>query len=134
MECNCTPTKRNIALLAANSAFLASGILLIIFSCIIYGTWWPLMMIFVFAASIIFPTICGACKIEDSNDFMDPDRDEIGPMLAWFMVGLFLVIGYAIPIELLRKQAFELGGVYMSTGGGTIILFAIILFVKIVYY
>ena len=91
-------------------------------------------MIFVFSASIIFPTICGACKFEDPHEYMDSERDEIGPMLAWFMVGLFLVMGYSIPLELLRKSAFALEGVLMSMGGGTIILCAIVLFVRIIYY
>lgn len=131
---NCGPTKRNMALIISNSALLATGILLIIFSCVIYETWWPLMMIFVFSASIIFPSMCDSCRIESSQDFADPDRDEIGPMLSWVFVGIFLVVGYAIPIELLRRNAFSLGGVYMSVGGGTIIIMAIILFVKIVFY
>ena len=129
---NCNSTKRNIAMLAANSILLAAGILLIIFSCIIYDNWWPLMMIFIFVASIIFPSICGSCEISQQEDFMG-DSDEIGPMLSWVFVGMFIVFGYTIPIELLRRNIIEIGGVYMSVSGGTIILMAIMLFVRIVY-
>lgn len=43
-------------------------------------------MIFVFGASIIFPTICGACKFETSEDYADPDRDEIGMYCALFLL------------------------------------------------
>ena len=55
-------------------------------------------------------------------------------MLAWFMVGIFLAIGFYVPIGLVRKGIFHLTGVYMSTGGGAIVLCAIAIFVKIVYY
>ncbi len=130
----CTPNKRTILLIVLNSALLAAGVLLIIFSCALYHNWWPLMMIFVFVASTVFPLMCNGCKMEDANEFPDPTRDEIGPMLGWFMVGLFLVMGYSIPIELMRKGLFHLTGFWMSMSGGTVILMAIVLFIKILFY
>lgn len=131
---SCTPNKRTILLIVLNSALLATGVLLIVFSCALYHNWWPLFMVFVFIASCIFPLMCNACKMEDPNEFMDSNRDEIGPMLGWFMVGLFLVLGYSIPIELVRKGLFHLTGFWMATGGGTVMLMAIVLFIKILFY
>ena len=130
----CAPNKRTIALIVGNSMLLAAGILLIIFSCILNDNWWSLMMIFFFFFSVIFPGMCNAYRVEDNQDFVDSDRDEIGPMLGWFLVGVFIVMGYAIPLELLRKHILEMTGYWMSVGGGTVMLMAIILFIKILYY
>lgn len=131
---NCSANRRTILLIVLNSALLAAGVLLIVFSGALYHNWWPLMMIFVFLISAAFPLMCSGCKVETVNDFMDSSRDEIGPMLGWFMVGLFLVIGYSIPIELVRKGLFHETGFWMSMSGGTVILMAMVLFIKILFY
>lgn len=127
---NCSANKRTISLIVLNSALLATGVLLIIFSCVLFHNWWPICMIFLFLLSSFFPLLFGGCQLEE-NDY---DHDEIGPMLGWFMVGLFLVLGFSIPMELVRKGLFEWSGFGMTTSGGVIILTAIVLFIKILFY
>jgi hypothetical protein len=65
---------------------------------------------------------------------MDDASNDTGAVLAWVLVGFFVIVGYAIPIELLRGGIIPEQGVYFALGGGTIVLLAILVFVRLVYF
>lgn len=95
----------------ANSILLATGLLLLLFACILYSTWWPSLIILVFALGLAIPMLFGLLE-----------------SLSWVFVGIFLVIGYTIPVELFRKRIFSEGGITMTIIGGSTIILAGIIF------
>ena len=111
-----------VLLLVANSILLAIGLLLVLFGCIVYSTWWPTLTVLVFVAGIFFPTVSGSCQITE-------EEETIGYHLSWVIVGIFLVVGYTIPVELFRVGIMTVGGMAMTVSGGTTILAAIALFI-----
>jgi hypothetical protein len=124
------PKTKKILLITAISILLASGILMIIIPCIIVGNWWPLLSIFVFASSFIFPVMCNACSMQKEHDYLfdDSGQSELGGTLAWLLAGIFITVGYAIPFELWRTKTMLLVEFLLTGGGGTVILVALLLF------
>ena len=86
--------------------------------------------------AIFFPTFCGGCTSDDYESlFDDDDAGLITPgSLSWLCLGFFIVIGYAIPIELFRGNLLTEQGVYLTLSGGTVILGAVLIFVRLIYF
>lgn len=128
-------TKKTLALLISNSLLLAAGILLVVFACILYHTGWPLLMILCFSGGIFILTLCGSLRISGlTEDLFGEGEGSWRHRFSYALASALTTLGFFIPVTLLRKQVFQLGGLYMSISGGTVILMACILFVKIVYY
>jgi hypothetical protein len=128
---------KTILLLVANSVFLAAGILLVFFCCLIYKTWWPIFIILVFTMAVVFPITMGGCSFEESampSIFAGDDDGEGPATLSWIATGTLVTIAYAIPVELYRAAIIPVGGVYFSISGGTTVLIAVLIFVRVVYY
>jgi hypothetical protein len=100
-----------LIIIIANSILLAAGLLLLLFACILYSTGWPTLIALVFGLGLAIPILFG---------LMEP--------LCWVFVGIFLVIGYTIPIELFRKHVFSEGGLAMTMSGGSTIIVAGVVF------
>lgn len=127
-----TPQLKNILIIVGISVLLSGGILMIIIPCILVSNWYPLLSIFVFATSFIFPIMTNTCTTSSSDDsgylYDDPSQHELGAMVAWLTVGILITIGYSIPFELFRVSSMPLVEMLLTMGGGTIILASILLF------
>lgn len=127
----CNASRKTILFLVLNAMLLGGGILLIIFACSLSHNWWGLLMLLFFGMASFFPLVGGSYKIEEHDD---PTKDELGPMLMWFLASIFVGLGYVVSIELIRKGIFGMASLWMSVSGGTAILCAVVVFVKIVFY
>jgi len=128
------PATRNILIIVGNSIFLSCGILMIIIPCILVTNWWPLLSIFVFASSFIFPFFSGTFSLNEHDAYLydDPSQQDLGAMVAWLTVGIMITVGYCIPIELFRLSLMPLVEMLLTIGGGTVILASIALFAIVV--
>ena len=124
--------KKLVAYIMLNATFLSSGIILILVSCIQFNNWWPFLTVFINAFAIFAPTFCGGCSFEPSWD--DQEGDISIGSISWIIVGFFVVVGYAIPIELFRVGVLTQTGVYLTLSGGTVILASILIFVKLIFF
>lgn len=124
---------KQIMILVFNSSLLAAGIILILIPCIQYGNWWPLLTIFVHFFAVIFPVMCGGCSF-GSDNWSYSGGDETLAMVSWLLVGIFVVLGYAMPAILLRGGMIPKTGLILSFAGGTTILLSILFFVRVVYF
>lgn len=124
-----------IAIIVANSILLAVGISLVCISIFAYGNSWPVLTIFVHLLAIVFPTLCGQCKSGDELDFMAVEESR-NPLvhLPWVLFGLLVIVGYAVPVELYRAHQLNEKAVYLTVSGGTTILAAVLVFVKVIYF
>lgn len=64
--------------------------------------------------------------------FDTQDSAQMGGILSWLLFGVCLTIGYGIPIELWRVKTLSLVPMFLTLGGGTVILIAILIFVKVI--
>jgi len=125
--------KKSVVYISANALFLACGILMIVIPAVIYNNYWPLLSILVFCISFVFPLTCGAFKIGGASDrfaFDGEDSGELGPMLSWLLMGIFVTIGYSVPFELWRSNAVNVVAMGLTMGGGTVIMAAILIFTQ----
>lgn len=131
-------TKKTLALVISNSLLLATGILLVVFACVLQHTGWPLIMIACFSGAVFLLTACGSLRIsgvtESDMSFLDDSDGGWRHRLSFAVAASLITLGFFIPFTLLREQVLETSGLGMTYGGGVLILMACILFVKIVYY
>lgn len=128
-----------VLIFIVNSILLATGIILVLIPCIQYSNWWPLITIFVHFFAVMFPVTCGGCAISENQADMDLFLDTNSnnndlPIVSWLFVGLFVVLGYAIPAILLRAGDILQIGMFFAFAGGTLILISILIFVRVIYY
>lgn len=127
---------KTIIFIILNSILLACGILMIFINCIIYQNWWPVFSIVVFCGGLCFPILCNACSLSASESdmflFDTQDSAQMGGILSWLLFGICITIGYGIPIELWRVHTMSLTPMFLTIGGGTVILAAILIFVKVI--
>lgn len=126
--------KKTLILIFLNSVFLASGLILNLVSCISYNNWWPLFTIFVNLLAIAAPTLCGGCATYDDEFYAEAEGQVTLASLSWVILGAFIIVGYAIPIELFRARAVSQTGVLLTLSGGTVILASVLVFVRLIYF
>jgi len=126
--------KKTLVLIIADAILLSVGIMLILISAIRLANWWPFLTIFVHGFAIFLPTFCpGGCSTED-DDLWGDDESSAPASIAWILLGIFIVIGYAIPVELFRTKTLSQTGVYLTLSGSTTILASVIIFVRAIYF
>lgn len=108
------------------SAFLATGFLLIILSCALYGNWLPLIVVGIFLVAPI-PNFLFS-TYGDSYDFMNDSSNTAGKDFGHFLTGYFVISGLAIPIVFLHTHLITLEAAVMSMSGGLIVYLTIIIF------
>ena len=95
-------------------------------------------MIACFSGGIFLLTACGSLRIsgitEADMSFLDDSDGGWRHRLSFSLAAALTTLGFFIPVTLVRNQVLQLSGLYMTISGGTVILMACILFVKIVYY
>lgn len=127
-------TKKNVILITLNAAALAGGVLMIFIPSIIVHNYWPFLSIFIFAVSFLFPALCNAMNVTTESSasdawLFDNGTDaELGGTVSWLATGICLVVGYGIPFELWRTNSMNTMQMWMTFGGGTVIIVAISLF------
>ena len=127
--------KKTLAFIVGDAIFLSVGIMLILISSIRYDNWFPLLTIFVHCFAIFIPTFCpGGCSMEEDNVWGDEDVSASPAAIAWILLGIFIVVGYAIPVELFRTNSLSEKGVYFTLTGSTTILAAVLIFVRLIYF
>lgn len=125
---------KQILYIVANAMLMASGILMIIIPSVIFNNYYALLSILVFSISLIFPISAKACTFGNvESHWMDDSSGETGPMLSWFLLGVFVTIGYSIPFELWRAAKMNAVGMGLTMGGGTVILAAVLIFSQILF-
>jgi O-antigen/teichoic acid export membrane protein len=127
------------AIIFANSVLLAIGISLVGISIAQYGNKWPILTIIVHLLAILFPTACNRCNSIDDGEyhiFGDTGNDWTNGIthISWVLFGLLVVVGYAVPVELFRAGQLKDVAVYLTVSGGTTILAAVLIYVKVIYF
>lgn len=136
----CTGTKKRFILLFFAALCLAIGVFLVLFSAIHFSSVYALFTVVVHSCAIFFPALCGGCSISFSSSSADSalwgesGDYAVGAKLSWVLLGMFIILGYAIPIELFRGNLIPEIAVYLCLTGGTVILASIFLFVKLIYF
>lgn len=113
--------------LVSNAVLFSIGIMMILFSSIQYGQWWSFMTVFVTVIGIAAPFLLGGCAFDDYT------QSSSGPF-SWLILGFFVILGYAIPVEMFRAKSINQVGIYLTLGGVTIILASLIIFFRLLYF
>ena len=132
---------KKLIIIICNAILLSSGIMLILVSSVQYTNFWPLITVFVDIFALFFPTFCNGCDMGDDDDFSwgggggryDEDRISEGA-ISWVLLGIIVMIGFAIPIELFRVHKLSEIGAYLTVSGSTVILSSIVIFVRVIYF
>ncbi|OAA35882.1 Vacuolar protein sorting 55 superfamily [Beauveria brongniartii RCEF 3172] len=109
----------------ALSFVLALGFLLVILSCALFHSYFPLLVV---ATSVIAPIpnwICSRCANPD--DFVESSGAAILD-LGRFFTGFFVVMGMALPVILAHADIIRVEAMIMSIAGGLLIYGTIISF------
>lgn len=124
-----------LCVIFTNAMLLATGILLVLISILQYHNWWPLLTIVVHLLAILVPTACGQCMVDDTEHsiFGDAHHGDAAHA-AWVLFGVLVIVGYAVPVELYRAHILPQVAACLTVAGGTTILGAVLLYVKIVYF
>lgn len=117
-----------ILIIVGISILFAGGIMAIIIPCIINTNWYSLFSIFLFALAMTFPVLCNALPNSENTFLLDEDQENMGALLAWFLVGACLTIAYSIPFLLWHKQVMDLVNMICTMSGGTVMILALGLF------
>lgn len=127
--------KKVLVLLLVDALFLASGIMLILISCIQFNNWWPILTVFVDIVAIIFTAFCDNCNMDSEEEFWFENSVQTAQTsVAWLLRGFLVVTSYAIPVELYRVKVLSETGLYLTLGGSTTILVAALIFVRVIYF
>jgi len=124
-----------VSVIVINSILLAIGVSLVGVSVFAYGNKWPLLTIAVHLLAILFPTACGQCTLNaDDMSFLSMEDDQSAiKHLSWVLFGMLVIVGYAVPVELYRAKELEQVAVWLTVVGGTTILSAVLIYVRVVY-
>ena len=119
-------------ILFANAILAASGIMLVLVSAFQYNNFWPIIIIIIDLFAVAWPSICGGCSMDEHNTLYGSGFEENeGPAsISWILLGFFVTIGYAIPIELYRTKSLSQIPTYMTILGGTIILSSVLVYIR----
>jgi len=125
---------KNFYILIANAILLASGIMLVLVSAVQYTNFWPFIIIFVNMFAIMWPTLCGGCSLQEEFSYQGNEGSITPGSVSWVLLGFFVTVGYAIPIELFRANKLTETATYLTLAGGTTMLAAILVFIRVLYF
>lgn len=118
-----------------NALLLSAGILTVLVSCLQYANWFPILTIVVNMIAVLQLMMCGSCSgYQESHSFMgESDGRAVAIQVSWMMFGLLIITGYAVPGLLFRAQLVPDVALYFSWIGGTIILAAMIIYLRLIW-
>ncbi|OAQ65078.1 vacuolar protein sorting 55 superfamily [Pochonia chlamydosporia 170] len=109
----------------ALSFVLAVGFLLVILSCALYQSYFPLLVVATYVIAPVPNWICSRCANPD--DFVESSGAAVLD-LGRFFTGFLVVMGMALPIVLAHSDLIRIEAMIMSVVGGLLIYGTIISF------
>ncbi|KAM0664279.1 hypothetical protein ACQRIU_006862 [Beauveria bassiana] len=109
----------------ALSFVLALGFLLVILSCALFHSYFPLLVVATYVVAPVPNWICSRCANPD--DFVESSGAAILD-LGRFFTGFFVVMGMALPVILAHADIIRVEAMIMSIAGGLLIYGTIISF------
>ncbi|KAL2119177.1 hypothetical protein VTJ04DRAFT_6137 [Mycothermus thermophilus] len=109
----------------ALSFVLALGFLLVILSCALWHSYYPLLVVATYVLAPIPNWICGHCANPD--DFVESSGTAVLD-LGRFCTGFLVVMGIALPVVLAHSNIISIPAMIMSVAGGLLIYGTIIMF------
>ncbi|KAL1840720.1 hypothetical protein VTJ49DRAFT_160 [Mycothermus thermophilus] len=109
----------------ALSFVLAVGFLLVILSCALWHSYYPLLVVATYVLAPVPNWICGHCANPD--DFVESAGAAVLD-LGRFCTGFLVVMGIALPIVLAHSNLISVPAMIMSVVGGLLIYGTIISF------
>eukprot|EP01098_Paradermamoeba_levis_P014506 TRINITY_DN6954_c0_g5_i1.p1 TRINITY_DN6954_c0_g5~~TRINITY_DN6954_c0_g5_i1.p1 ORF type:complete len:158 (+),score=56.47 TRINITY_DN6954_c0_g5_i1:69-476(+) len=119
--------KRKILGMIALAASLATGFLLNLLSCALYGNWLPLLVVICYALAPmpnVFYNRCCASQEDPFDNTGSGWRD-----LCNFMTGLFIVSGFGILAVLTHSHLIGKDQMLLAGAGGLVVYISIIVYV-----
>ncbi|KAL2152014.1 hypothetical protein VTH82DRAFT_5198 [Thermothelomyces myriococcoides] len=109
----------------ALSFVLAVGFLLVILSCALWHSYYPLLVVATYVLAPVPNWICGHCANPD--DFVESSGAAVLD-LGRFCTGFLVVMGIALPVVLAHSNLISTPAMIMSIVGGLLIYGTIISF------
>ncbi|OAA71517.1 Vacuolar protein sorting 55 superfamily [Cordyceps fumosorosea ARSEF 2679] len=109
----------------ALSFVLALGFLLVILSCALFHSYFPLLVVATYVVAPAPNWICSRCANPD--DFVESSGAAVLD-LGRFLTGFFVVMGMALPVILAHADIIRTEAMIMSIAGGLLIYGTIISF------
>ncbi|KAG5970897.1 hypothetical protein E4U55_001420 [Claviceps digitariae] len=109
----------------ALSFVLAVGFLLVILSCALFSSYFPLLVVGTYVIAPIPNWICSRCANPD--DFVESSGAAVLD-LGRFFTGFLVVMGIALPVILAHSDLIRVEAMIMSIVGGLLIYGTIISF------
>ncbi|GAO18338.1 uncharacterized protein UV8b_06746 [Ustilaginoidea virens] len=109
----------------ALSFVLAVGFLLVILSCALFHSYFPLLVVGTYVIAPIPNWICGRCANPD--DFVESSGAAVLDA-GRFFTGFLVVMGMALPVVLAHSDLIRVEAMIMSIVGGLLIYGTIISF------
>ncbi|KHN95687.1 Vacuolar protein sorting 55 superfamily [Metarhizium album ARSEF 1941] len=107
------------------SFVLAVGFLLVILSCALYQSYFPLLVVATYIVAPLPNWICGRCANPD--DFVESSGAAVLD-LGRFLTGFLVVMGMVLPVVLAHSDLIRVEAMVMSIVGGLLIYGTIISF------
>ncbi|KID94183.1 Vacuolar protein sorting 55 superfamily, partial [Metarhizium majus ARSEF 297] len=107
------------------SFVLAVGFLLVILSCALYQSYFPLLVVATYVVAPLPNWICSRCANPD--DFVESSGAAVLD-LGRFLTGFLVVMGMALPVVLAHSDLIRVEAMVMSIVGGLLIYGTIISF------
>ncbi|KID91983.1 Vacuolar protein sorting 55 superfamily [Metarhizium guizhouense ARSEF 977] len=107
------------------SFVLAVGFLLVILSCALYQSYFPLLVVATYIVAPLPNWICSRCANPD--DFVESSGAAVLD-LGRFLTGFLVVMGMALPVVLAHSDLIRVEAMVMSIVGGLLIYGTIISF------
>ncbi|EFY87277.1 Vacuolar protein sorting-associated protein 55 [Metarhizium acridum] len=107
------------------SFVLAVGFLLVILSCALYQSYFPLLVVATYVVAPLPNWICSRCANPD--DFVESSGAGVLD-LGRFLTGFLVVMGMALPVVLAHSDLIRVEAMVMSIVGGLLIYGTIISF------
>ncbi|OAA41710.1 Vacuolar protein sorting 55 superfamily [Metarhizium rileyi] len=107
------------------SFVLAVGFLLVILSCALYQSYFPLLVVATYVVAPLPNWICSRCANPD--DFVESSGAAVLD-LGRFFTGFLVVMGMALPVVLAHSDLIRVEAMIMSIVGGLLIYGTIISF------
>ncbi|KAI9500840.1 vacuolar protein sorting 55 [Coemansia spiralis] len=109
------------------SVCLAAGFLLSILSCALYGNWWPLLVVFMFAISPVPNAVFGRFVSSDPLADVSSSVADFGR----FLTSVLVVSGLGLPVVLAHSGIIANAAMVMSVVGGGLVYGTIIVYATV---
>ncbi|KAI9002269.1 vacuolar protein sorting 55 [Gaertneriomyces semiglobifer] len=105
------------------SFLLASGILLVILSCALYGNWLPLLVVLTYVLAAIPNMICKRIASGGGGRDIWSDSSDFRGVLetGYFITSFFVVSGFGLPAMLAHAGKITMQAMIMSFSGGLMV-------------